>query len=143
MGSREAKAFALAPLPVVGPMLIMFGAIAIVTPSEGARVFGAMLGLLVWTYGVTLLIGVPVHLLLQRTRQTALTAYIGLTFLTVSLIAGLFALWDRLSPRGKNDNPFALHMWSSYGLKIALVFAALASLSAAIFWCVAIRRPKS
>ncbi len=69
--------------------------------------------------------------------------YTGLASMTVIIIAGTFAALDWLIPASANDNPFALHMWSVFGLRLSLVAVALASLSAAIFWSVAVRQPRA
>jgi len=140
---REVKAFALAPLPVVLPVLLMCGAILAEPPQHAADAFVVMFQSLAIIYGVTLVIGLPVHLLLRRKRQLALSSYLALTVLEVALVAGAAAIWDRLHRSSVTSNPFALHMWSAYGIKLTLVFAFLAALSASIFWSVAVRRPRS
>ena len=144
VGKREIKAFALAPLPVVTPVLLMFGFILVEAPRDGASVFGATLVMVLLIYGVTLLIGLPVHWMLQRKGQTALVAYLGFTVLAVFVLSGAFAVWNQLAPIYADGNPHSLrHMWSGYGVTMTLVFAALASLSASIFWCAAVMPPKS
>lgn len=143
MGKREIIAFVLAPLPVVGPVVIMIGIILAGFPKDWADALGAMLKITVMSYGVTLLIGLPIHLLLYRNKRTALSAYTGLAAITVAILAGTFAALDWFLPASANANPFALHMWSGFGFRITLIAVALASLSAAIFWSVAVRKPRS
>jgi hypothetical protein len=65
MGEREIRAFALAPLPLVVPLLLAIGVKAVVedTGDAGyAGVFFAMLAFALLSYIATLLIGVPIHL---------------------------------------------------------------------------------
>lgn len=143
LGKREVKAFALAPLPMVLPVLLMSGAILAGPPQHAADAFVVMFQSLVAIYGATLLIGMPIHLLLRRNRQLGLRSYLVLTVMAVTLIAGAAAIWDRLHRSPVNSNPFALHLWSAYGIKLTFVFALLAALSASIFWSVAVRQQRS
>ena len=136
---REIAAFALAPLPVVAPILIMFGLILVSLPRDWPSAAGAMLQLLLLSYGITLTIGLPLHLTLRRSGLVTLAAYAGTAAIAVVSVAVAFAIFDRVLPQRADNNPFALHLWSGFGLRMTLAGAALASLSAAIFWCVAVR----
>ena len=143
MCKREIAAFALAPLLVTAPILIMIGFILASLPKDWPSAAGAMLELLLLCYVTTLIIGIPLHILLRWNRVVTLAAYAGSTAAAIMSIAVALAILDRLIPHPSSDNPFALHMWSGFGFRMTLVGAALASLSAAIFWSVAVRRPKS
>ena len=61
MGEREIKAFALAPLPVLVPLLFATGVNAVVGDmgdATGADIFLAMLALVLFGYGAAFLIGI-------------------------------------------------------------------------------------
>jgi hypothetical protein len=144
MGRREVKAFALAPLPVVAPVLVLFGLMVFGAPRDAAAIFGPTMSMIAAIYGVTLLIGLPVHWLLQRTQRTALSAYLVLTVSVVFLLAAAFSIGNWLVPTFADGSPHSLrHMWSLYRVVMTLVCAALAALSASIFWCTAVMPQRS
>jgi hypothetical protein len=141
LGRREVMGFALAPLPVLGPLLLGFVAILFAhPPSDGGSAIDAMLQLILMGYGATLVIGLPVHLVLRWRRRSSLSAYLGLTVLSIAFIGGAFAVSDRFFPPVPDTNPFRLHMWSRFGIGVTLAFAIAAGLSASVFWRVAVRQ---
>ncbi|QNQ08340.1 hypothetical protein [Sphingomonas alpina] len=146
MGEREIKAFALAPLPLVAPLLlaIAVNAVAGDTGDGGyAGVFFAMLAFALLSYVATLLIGIPIHLVLQHFRKTGLIHYLSLAVLPFLLLAGAIAVWLQLAPAPVPPvNPFGLYMNGGVAIKWTLVFAAIASLSATTFWYAGVRQPK-
>lgn len=71
---REAIGFTLAPLPVVAPIMLLFGIILLDRPYDSASVIEAGLELVLASYGIALLIGVPVHFALKRLRRFNLIA---------------------------------------------------------------------
>lgn len=147
MAERETKAFALAPLPVIVPVLIAVVLNAIrggTGDATAADIVAAMLFLLFLSYGAIAFIGVPIHLVLRHFKKTALTHYLGLTALPFVLLAGAIAIWRWLGPAPTPPvNPFGLYEQSDTAIKEVLAFAAAASLSAAIFWHFGVRQPKS
>jgi len=147
MGEREINAFALAPLPVLVPLLFATGVKAVVGDmgdATGADIFLAMLALVLFGYGAALLIGVPIHLVLRRFHKTALIDYLSLTVLPFVLLAGAIAVWLRLAAAPTPPvNPFGLYMQGGVVIKWTLAFAAIASLSATTFWYAGLRQPKT
>lgn len=146
MGERVIKAFALAPLPVVVPLLFAIGVNSVVGgtgDAGGAGIFLAMLIFVLFSYGATFLIGIPIHLVLRRFQQTGLIYYLTLTVLPFVLLAGAIAIWLQLAPAPVLPvNPFGLYMQGGVVIKWTLAFAAIASLSATTFWYVGVRQPK-
>ena len=146
MGERERKAFALAPLPVVLPLLLAIGVNAVIGDAGdggGAAIFLAMWMVVLLGYGTALVIGIPIHLLLRRFRKTGLIYYLSLTVLPFVLLAGAIAVWLQLAPAPVLPvNPFGLYMQGGVVIKWTLAFAAIASLSATTFWYVGVRQPK-
>ena len=132
--------FAFAPLPVVAPVLLMFGAILARAPIDWAAASTAMLQVLALIYGATLIVGVPLHLLLHRTRRYTLLAYIGGAVAAVVTTFGVVAIADRLRPTSANASPFALHPWSGAGVVLAIMSAFFAAIAAAIFWIIAVKQ---
>ncbi len=150
MGRREIKALAIAPLPVVVPLLLAIGVNAMIGDTgdagaaEAAGIFLAMLAFALFSYGATLLIGLPIHLVLRRFQKIGLINYLSLTVLPFVLFAGAIAVWLQLSPAPVPPvNPFGLHMQGGAVIKWTLAFAAIASLSATTFWYAGVRQPQS
>lgn len=147
MGGRVVKAFAVAPLPVLVPLLLAIGVNALVGDTGDAGATGVLLAMLAFAlfgYGATVLIGLPVHLVLQRFHKASLINYLTLTILPFVLFAGAIAVWLRLaSAPVPLVNPFGLYMQGNVVIKWTLVFAALASLSATTFWYAGVRQPQS
>jgi hypothetical protein len=144
VGRQEIKAFALAPLPVLVPLLLAIGVNAVVgdTGDAGATgVFLAMLAFTLFGYGTTVLIGLPIHLVLQRSHKVGLINYLSLTILPFALFAGAIAVWLQLASAPVPPvNPFGLYMQGSVVIEWMLVSAAIASLSAATFWYVGVKQ---
>jgi hypothetical protein len=147
MGERVIKAFALAPLPVVVPLLLATGVNAVVGDTgdaTSADIFVVMLALVLLSYGATFFVGIPVHFVLRRFRRAALIDYLSLTVAPFVLLAGAIAVWRLLAPAPAPPvNPFGLYAEGGTFIKWILAFAAVASLSAATFWYVGVRQPKS
>ncbi|MES2058457.1 MAG: hypothetical protein V4564_21145 [Pseudomonadota bacterium] len=147
MGGREIKAFALAPLPVLVPLLVAIGINAVVGgtgDAGGADILLAMLAFVLFGYGTTFLIGIPIHLVLRRFRKTGLIYYLSLTVLPFVLLAGAIAVWLQLAPAPAPPvNPFSLYAQGGGAIKWTLAFGAIASLSATTFWYAGVRQPKS
>jgi hypothetical protein len=147
MGEREIKAFALAPLPVVVPLLFAIGVNVVLGDTgdaAGAGIFLFMLAVVLFSYCATFFIGIPIHLVLRRFQKTALIYYLSLTVLPFVLLAGAIAVWLRLAPAPVPPvNPFGLYMQGGVVIKWTLAFAAIASLSATTFWYAGVRQPKS
>jgi hypothetical protein len=141
--SRAALGFALAPLPVLAPFLLL---LATVMASEGSAwpyFLEAAPILVTISYMAALLVGLPTHLLLQWIGRTSLWAYLGLT--ETMIVLGYLAptvLLHALQPApGPNTNPHALSfiLWSREGVMLLLWLAALALPCALLFWFVAVR----
>ena len=137
---REAMGFALAPLPIVAPFTLMFGVILLDRPSDSASVVEAWLQLILASYGVALLIGVPVHFALKRIGRRSLRAYLGATTLGVASIVGGMGLLQLLLPPSAEQNPFGFVLVSRAGMAAMLGFEGLALVGAWIFWCVSVRQ---
>lgn len=129
--------FALAPLPVVAPVLLMFAAIVSSVPPDSEAALQAAAELVVAFYVAAVLVGLPIHLILRWKQQTSLVAYLGSTVVGAALAGGLILALQGLS--SANDNPFAITMWSAAGITATLTFVAIACLCATVFWIVAIR----
>ena len=140
---RELIGFAVAPLPVVGPLLLMFTVILSSAPPDSGAAFEAAAELVLGSYLATLLIGLPIHLILRWKRRTSLAAHLGSTVVGASLPAGFALAYQALFPRWAGDNPFALTMWSRAGVTATLTFVAVACLCGWIFWAVAVRRRRT
>ena len=145
--SRELNAILLAPLPVVVPLLLSIGINALAGHTgdgAGSSIVLAALVLVVLSYGATFFIGIPIHLILRRFQKTALIYYLGLAVLPFALFAGTIAVWLRLAPAPVPPvNPFGLYMQEGLVIKATLAIAAIATLSASVFWYFGVRQPKS
>lgn len=144
MGEQEIRAFALAPLPWLVPLLLAAGVKAVVgdTGDAGyAGVFFAMLAFALLSYVPILLIGVPIHLVLQRFQKTRLIYYVSLAVLPFVLLAGTIAVWAQLAPVPP-VNPFSVLANAGDAIKWTLAFAAVAALSATTFWYARVRQRK-
>jgi len=139
---REITGFALAPLPALAPFILMFAAILFDQPDHRADVLWIIIQILLLGYGVTLLFGVPIHLVLRRKRLTKIGPYLALSVLSALLIAGLLALRQRLFGHVSANHPFPVHLWGRAGVGLALMLASAAALSASVFWAVAVREPQ-
>ncbi len=138
---REMKGFALAPLPAVLPFTLLFGIILLDQPNDSASVIEAWMEIVVASYGASLLVGVPVHLILQRLRRRSLRSYF-LTTTVVILMAALgFELFRLLIPTTPEANPFGFKLATRAGLAATLVVEALALTGSWIFWRTAIDAP--
>ena len=137
---REAMGFALAPLPIVAPFTLMFGMILFDRPSDSASVVEVWLQLILASYGVALLIGVPVHFALKRIGSRNLRAYMGATTLGVASIAGGIGLLQLLLPPSAEPNPHGFILASLVGLAAMAGFEVLALAGAWIFWRVSVRQ---
>jgi hypothetical protein len=146
MDEREIRAFSVAPLPWVVPLLLAVGVKAVVgdTGDAGyAGVFVAMVVFVLLSYFATLVIGAPIHLVLKLFEKTGLIYYVSLAVLPFVLLAGAIAAWTQLAPTSGTDvNPHGLYMNGGVAVKWTLVFAAIASLSATTFWYAGVRQPK-
>ena len=137
---REAMGFALAPLPIVAPFILMFELILLDRPSDSPAVIEAGLQLILVSYGVTILIGVPVHFALRRLGRCSLRAYLGATGLGVATIGGAMGLLQQLLlPPLAEQNPHGLTLVSRAGMAAMLGFEVFALLGAWIFWHVSVR----
>jgi hypothetical protein len=81
LSKRELSGFALAPLPVVAPLLLMFGVIISSAPPDSGAAFEAGAQLVLGSYVATLLLGLPIHLILRWKGRHSLAAYLGFTVL--------------------------------------------------------------
>lgn len=145
--SRELKAIGLAPLPVVVPLLLSIGFNALARDTgdtAGSDLVLAVLILVLLSYGAIFFIGIPIHLILRHFQKTALIYYLGLTVLPFALFVGTIAVWLRLAPTPVPPvNPFGLYMQEALVIKATLAIAAIAALSASVFWYFGVRQPKS
>lgn len=142
LSKREILGFALAPLPLIAPLLLMFAVVVFSAPTDRSSAVNAAFQLLVMAYGATFVIGVPVHLALRYRCRNSLAAYLGLTVSVIITICGVLALTERVLPPSVDDNPFRFQMWSRTGLTMMLALASAAALSAYVFWRVAVRLHK-
>lgn len=138
---RELVGFVLAPLPIVGPLLLGFGTLVSLSPGDGGAALRPAVEFLLWSYGATLLIGLPTHLILRWRRQSGLAAYLGLTAAWILAAAGLAAVAEAVMP--PSPNPFHLVMWSRFGMSVTLIGLAAASISAWVFWMIAVRKTRA
>ena len=140
LSRRELLGFALAPLPVVGPVIVMFAVILSTVPPDCVAAPQAAAELVFWSYIAAVVLGLPIHLVLRWKQQTGLLAYLGLAVVAATLVSGLaLGLEGQFSDWAKG-NPFAFTMWSRAGVVVTLIFAAVTCLCALIFWAVAVRR---
>lgn len=126
--ARLIAGFVLAPLPALALAAVI------------AREAGLLLELMTIGYGATLAGGIPVHLILRMRGKQGFARYLGATAYAVLLAAFLVAASNTLLSRPAEDNPFRLAMWSMPGVISVLFVAFLACFTAAVFWCVALRR---
>ena len=138
---QEIIGFILAPLPILIPLLLLFGFVLLDRPDDSWNVMEAMLQLMVLSYGMCLVIGAPVHFWLRHIEENSLAAYLGLTtggiFVTGLILGGV----ERLTRTPAEENPFGLTTWSLFGLSALFCLAVAAIPSAFLFWYVAVRRP--
>lgn len=142
LSKRELSGFALAPLPVVAPLLLMFGVILFSVPRDSGAAFEAGAQLVLGCYVATLLLGLPIHLILRWKGRHSLAAYLGLTDVGVAIMGGLALICEALFPMVPESNPFAFTMRGRFGVTATLASAAIACICAFIFWLVAVRRTR-
>lgn len=139
LDKRELMGFAAAPLPFLVPVLATHASILSTAPPDSAVILFDMLVILCWGYGITLLIGIPIHLALRRVRQQRLFAYIALAAIAALLAGCVLAVLEALlPPLPPERNPFGLTMWSRFGVAVTIAFAVTGSVSAWIFWKIAV-----
>jgi hypothetical protein len=144
LSRRELLGFALAPLPVVGPVTLVFGIILLPLPPDSLAALQAASEVVFWSYVATVVFGLPIHLLLRSKQQTSLRAYLGLAVVAaIAVLSGLALVSDGLFSDWAKDNPFAFTMWSRAGVVLSLIFVAVACLCASVFWAVAVRRSQT
>ena len=136
LNKREIVGFALAPLPVLGPLTLLF---AMIVMSGDTASAAAMIELPLMGYGATLLIGLPVHLYLRSRGRHELAAYVLLTAAGCVLIGATLAGYDALCPPSLQEDPFGMRMSGPFGAKVTIAFTGLACLGAWIFWRTAVR----
>jgi hypothetical protein len=141
---REAIGFALAPLPIVVPLIFLFGFIWLDRPDDGASILSALLEGIFGSYSAAVLIGLPIHLVLHRLGWCSLLAYLGATALGVAAIVGMMMAISAamtptpaINPRGLLSSTGWLN---STGLYAVLIFTALSLVCASVFWCVSVRK---
>ncbi|AJP71045.1 hypothetical protein [Sphingomonas hengshuiensis] len=146
MGEREIKAFALAPLPILVPLLLGTGFKAVIGDrgdANAADILLIMSVLILFGYGAALSVGLPIHLALRRFHKSALVYYLIGAALPFVVLAGAIAVWLPLAPApAPSVNPHGLYMQGGVVIKFLLAFAAVASLSATTFWYAGVRQPK-
>lgn len=138
---RDFLGFVVAPLPAVAPLMLWAGAILFHQPKDSAGPLWAIFQLVLLCYAPTLLVGVPVHLLLQWRGRTSLITYSSVAVATVLIVFGVLAVSQRLIAP-VSDNPHRLMLWGGEGVLVALGCAFVALLSTCLFWTVAIRTPR-
>ncbi|MDP1028634.1 hypothetical protein Q5H91_15530 [Sphingomonas sp. KR1UV-12] len=138
---REMKGFALAPLPAVLPFTLLFGIILLDQPDHSASVINAWMELVLASYGASLSVGVPVHLIHRQLRRRSLRSYL-LTTTVMVLVAALgFELFRLLVLTSPEANPFGFKLATRAGLAATFVVEALALTGSWIFWRTAIDAP--
>lgn len=127
---RVLQGFVFAPLPVLAPLLVLNPEFFLTT--------------LPLAFGLTLLVGVPVHLLLRSRGKESLGAYLGST--AIASLAVLLVLAAIAHALRDPDNPFAFSfgmMWTARFIIVAMLFLLCTSITAAFFWWIAVRRRPS
>src|SRR4051812_29225987 len=118
MSEREGRAFALAPLPWLVPLLLAVGINAVAGDTENGgfpAIFFVMVIFAVLSYVATLLFGVLIHIVLNHFQKTGLIYYVGLAVLPFALFAVAIAVWLLLDPAtavviDKHFNPHSIYM---------------------------------
>ena len=126
--ARLVRGFGSAPLPVLAALLVL-------NPRD---FLDASMPI---AFGLTLLVGVPVHLLLRCRGKESLGAYLGLT--AIASLAVLLVAAAILHALRDPANPFAFSfedMWSGRGVIVTMLFILCASITAALFWWIAVRK---
>lgn len=142
LAKRDLIGFAVAPLPFLGPLLLMHCVILLDWPTDSRFILRSMLGLVLWSYAATLLIGLPIHLFLRWKGRRDLIAYLGATVVASILTGCISALMEGIFWPSRANNPFGFTMWSRFGLTAMLAFTAVASACAWVFWRFAVRQAR-
>jgi hypothetical protein len=143
MSSRRVSlGFFAAPSAVLSPFILV---IAFRAPAEAWPALPIFaVHILLVAYVVTVLIGLPVHLILRAKDRHGLADYVGATAVAASLAALLVDLaGNLLSSMGPDDNPFRLTLLSRSGMTLTIIFIVAAGITAGLFWRIAIREPNS
>ncbi|WP_221239244.1 hypothetical protein [Sphingomonas xinjiangensis] len=121
-------------------LTLLFGIILLDRPSDSASVIEAWLQLVVASYGVCLLVGTPVHLVLRWQNRCSLPTYLVATTAVVAVIAAAIGIFQLLLPASPEQNPHGFHLASRAGLAAMLLFEGAAVTGASIFWRVSVRQ---
>lgn len=130
---RVCAGFALAPLPILAPFFLMVG-------LASAPVF-VIVQFLLLGYGVTLAVGLPVHLVLTMARRQDLLDYLAATAIVILALAGALTVYSRwIFAPVPHGNPFAFPLlWNQYGVGVTMASLVMAGIAAAVFWAIAVR----
>jgi hypothetical protein len=159
---REILGFALAPMPFVGPPVLV-GSAALLWQFHSA-ILWLILAVIVAGYTTTLMVGIPVHLFLRRTNRRRLSHYLMATLavtINVVIAAAVVAAFynahelaqHKIIPGSAEsgmtevENPFGPPpSWSRaiWGVVVfGMTLAIPACISAALFWQIAVRQTLS
>lgn len=138
---RVMLGFAAAPLVVISPIVSSEAtSLMNAAPDERLAIAASLATTLAMAYGPALLIGLPIHLLLERQGKRDLPSYLLATALGSPLVPALAAVFDKLIfPSSREENPFGMTMWSQFGVLLAIGFVAASCFTAALFWSIAVR----
>lgn len=126
---RTLLAFLIAPASIGIVALVV--SILVGKWSEGLWAFGfsAMIA-----YPVTLIIGIPVFLLLQKLQFTSLLSYLGMGCLLALIPVAFLVIWPILS--SSSDNSAGMEILTPHYWQSAIVFAAGLT-TVLVFWLIA------
>src|SRR4051812_25088087 len=139
---RVVLGFVLAPLPVVGPIPLLEAILLVGMPEDGANLASDMMLMVFGGYGVCLLLGIPIHLILARKGRSDLASYLLAVVAAVFAAACMAALLELRFRPSLERNPFGWSMWSRFGISATVIAAVLSCACASIFWKVAVARPR-
>jgi hypothetical protein len=142
LSKQEIIGFVLAPLPMIIPLLLLFGIILLDRPDDSWNILEAMLQIVVLGYGMCLVIGAPVHFWLRHVGETSLAPYLRLTATGIFVAGLILGGVEKLVRTSAEENPFGLTTWSRFGLTALFCLAIATIPSAFLFWYVAVRRPR-
>jgi len=139
MTRREVLGFVVAPLPFVGPLILLCLVLLLEMPPDSAAIAAFMIEIVAWGYAAAIGLGLPIHLILKHRGRHDLRSYILATVGAAFIVCAGIALAELIFPHRPQDNPFGFSMWSRFGITSTVGFAICASYSAFLFWKIAVK----
>lgn len=140
LGVRELIAAAIAPLAAV-PVLALFYAHPAIGGAGYQFFLSTAAGTLMVLYPAAFVLGIPVHIILQRFRCTTLADYLGfgailgaLPIIGYNIVGTVFDAHFRVAELADS-----IRMNIEWGVLGSLLFASVSAAMASVFWFISVR----